>query len=136
VRIVGHGNNLNLWNSMTEVRINSVLSTGRLADILSIETYSSADVLQEVSFPANAIINVYPNPAKDHVLVNYVVKKSGRVKLSIYNAGNHIENALVDGYMQEGTHEVIIDLKSFPAGVHILKFIREEETEIQKILKI
>jgi hypothetical protein len=136
VRIVGHGNNLNLWNSMTEVRINSVLSTGRLADILSIETYSSADVLQEVSFPANAIINVYPNPAKDHVLVNYVVKKSGRVKLSIHNAGNHIENALVDGYMQEGTHEVIIDLKSFPAGVHILKFIREEKIEIQKILKI
>jgi hypothetical protein len=100
---------------MTEVRINSVLSTGRLADIPSIENYSSTDVSQEVPFPANAIINVYPNPAKDNIVLKYNTKDP--IQIDIYNVlGLRVKSAV------HNTNESNIDISDLQNGVYFLRF--------------
>jgi endoglucanase len=125
VRIVGHGNTLNLWNSYTEVKINSTAMASAGAGGEAVQENSHVDT----------IIAGYPNPADDALRITYRVEKQSRVILSLYSCSGNISTVVADKTMQAGTHEVTADLQQFPSGMLILKMISNGKLSILKVIK-
>jgi len=123
VRIVGHGNSVNLWNSYTEVRINSSAAARAAQEIVSEEKSSPV-----VSSP-------YPNPANEQFTISYEVKKAGRVRLSIHNAVNNHSTILLDKELQAGSYQNTFDIRHLAKGLHVIKFMQAGEMKAQKIVK-
>lgn len=120
VRIVGHGNNLNAWNSYTEVRINST----------SLSSTTSDNTLRE-----DSDISSHPNPADGQVTITYRVPREGRVILSVHSTGNSNAIKLVDKVHTAGTYQFILDTRTFVRGVHVLNLVTAEKTTTHKLLK-
>jgi glucose/arabinose dehydrogenase len=122
VRIVGHGNNVNAWNSYTEVRITSTPALSNTAGDIA----TSLD---------ESDISSHPNPTDGLVTITYRVSQPGRVTLSIHNTRtNHIIN-LIDKAHTAGTHQFTLDTRSFAPGVHVLKLTTSAKTTTHKLLK-
>lgn len=123
VRIVGHGNSLNLWNSYTEVKITS--------STLSSLTVSDA----EPSADDAEVLSSYPNPVTENVRIIYEIRKAGPTRLTIYNIGNYQSYTLVDGYLQTGIHETTFNTKDLAQGVYVIKLLSHGKVYTQKLLK-
>jgi endoglucanase len=121
VRIVGHGNTLNLWNSYTEVRINSAVAAGGGAEVTKTSETSG--------------FTSHPNPATDQVTITYSVKEKGRVILTLYNSSSNSSQRMIDEEKQAGVYETVIDLKSLPTGLHFIKLFSNNKLEVQKLIK-
>lgn len=121
VRIVGHGNSLNLWNSYTEVKITASSSSSRVAT-------------SDTATP-EPMLSSYPNPAFEKTTVTYEVQKAGPVRLSLYNTGNYQTQTLVEGFMPAGIHQTVVDTKNLPRGVHIIRLLSNNKLVIHKLLK-
>jgi hypothetical protein len=114
VRIVGHGNSVNAWNSYTEVKtITAALST----------------------LPENVVLSSYPNPAHSQVTIAYEIKEAAKVHLSIYNLSNGYTKALIDGHQEAGHHETVLDLKQLPKGLYVIKLIHKGTVHVEKLVK-
>jgi|GEM_PF-1336528 len=127
VRIVGHGNNLNLWNSYTEVRITTSPASSRTGN-------SGTVPIAGVDSEGTDLFN-YPNPANDRVTITYTVKKTGKVKLAIYNAVNSQSIILSDEDQEAGTYCKTFDISGLASGMHIVTLIANSETISRKLLK-
>ncbi|OQX83002.1 hypothetical protein B6D60_11250 [candidate division KSB1 bacterium 4484_87] len=73
------------------------------------------------------IMDNYPNPFNPTTTINYTLRKSGNVKLTIYNSLGQVVATLVDKFQSGGTHQVTWAAKNQPSGVYFyqLKFERE-----------
>jgi hypothetical protein len=121
VRIVGHGNNLNAWNSYTEVKI--ITSATRTATTAE-DTPSGTTVLRS-----------YPNPAHDRVTIAYAIKESASVHLSVYNTANGSTSVLINEPREAGSHETILDTKMLPKGLYVIKLIYNGNVHVEKLVK-
>ena len=75
-----------------------------------------------------ASIRVYPNPAKDHILViNDVIPNAS---IEVYN----LSGVQLYSEFQQDT-EVEIDLSRFPAGVYIIRVFNNQSSKVVKIVK-
>jgi glucose/arabinose dehydrogenase len=132
VRIVGHGNNLNLWNSYTEVRITSsaMLKTDDMTSARSrtSETNSASSDEEEV-------LASYPNPADGIAVITYRIKESGWVTLSVNNAISNQKFVLVNQQLPMGTYQTNFDTKLLPSGVHLIKLVSNGKPSTFKLLK-
>jgi endoglucanase len=114
VRIVGHGNSVNAWNSYTEVK-----------------TITAAQNIQ----PENVVLSSYPNPVHHQVTISYEIKEAARVHVSLYNLSNGYTQALIDEYQEAGTHETVLDTKQLPKGLYVIKLIHKGTVHVEKLVK-
>ncbi|MBT1695885.1 cellulase family glycosylhydrolase [Fulvivirgaceae bacterium PWU4] len=122
VRIVGHGNTLNAWNSYTEVRITTAASALR-----AMETGQSVS--------SENVVSSYPNPARDQVTISYKITEAGRVHLSLYDMSNGRTTALIDAHQEAGHHQTIVDTRSLSRGLHVIRLIHQGKVHIEKLAK-
>jgi hypothetical protein len=125
VRIVGHGNSVNAWNSYTEVRITTSATSGRA---------SVGATSEETSFDSGVLYN-YPNPFKDKTTFAFTLKKAGHVSLTVHDVMNNKVSTLLDGYLQEGVHEATFQPKYLPAGIYFARLRHQGKLIVEKILK-
>jgi endoglucanase len=118
VRIVGHGNSVNAWNSYTEVK-----------------TIAAAAVVNQDAPSENVVLNSYPNPAHDQVTIAYEIKEAARVHLSLYNMSNGYTKVLIDEYQEAGHQETILDTRQLPKGLYVIKLIHNGAVQVEKLAK-
>ena len=124
VRIVGHGNTLNAWNSYTEVRINA-------------STAASTAITQTVMEEKTAITSLqsYPNPFKGNSTVVFNLDEAGQTNLSVYDITGKQVVVLVNKHLSEGTHRATFKADNIASGVYMIKLTQNGKTIISKIVK-
>lgn len=116
VRIVGHGNTVNAWNSYTEVKIRS-----------------NAAVL--VSKEEKTSLTSYPNPFGDASTVSFYLEKPSVVLLAVYdNSGKQVA-VLKRGRLEAGRYNSRLSGTQLPVGVYTLKLTYGEKAITRQILK-
>ncbi|WP_143309055.1 chondroitinase-B domain-containing protein [Chitinophaga vietnamensis] len=117
VRIVGHGNSTNLWNSYTEVKV----QTGALA------ASKTAD--------NSIVLNAYPNPFTTNVTTSFILKQAGHTSLLIYDINGKVVKVLANGLLPAGAHTIPFDAGSLPPGVYILQLGCNGKVYTKKVQK-
>lgn len=82
----------------------------------------------------NGLVNIYPNPAKDHFTVEYFAESSNEVSLEILNGiGQQVMNipALPSGTTDNYQEEIYLpDLKG---GIYFVKMVYDGKSDIRKL---
>jgi hypothetical protein len=121
VRIVGHGNSVNLWNSYTEVRIQS----------------SSAVTARVMNEPlaANNVLDSYPNPFYQSSIITFSLEENGPAHLSVYDLMGKQVAVLVNGNLSSGYHRITFDAHRLAAGTYLLKLLYKGKNITKMIVK-
>ena len=84
---------------------------------------------------ANSILAVYPNPVKDKLTVQYQVKTSGTVNISLFDSkGNEVETLLSEEQasgLQQGNFSIN---KAHNAGIYFLKIKTRDGVQAQMVV--
>ncbi|WP_423736045.1 discoidin domain-containing protein [Chitinophaga caseinilytica] len=126
VRILGHGNSVNAWNSYTEV------------DIL---TGSGLQAISAVKLPAEAKIETtelshYPNPFQHTANVTFTLPKPGRTRLALVDMQGRTVDVMVDGMLQQGRHTYPVNGARLQTGTYILLLQHHGKTVSRKVQKL
>jgi hypothetical protein len=121
VRIVGHGNSVNLWNSYTEVRIQT-------------STAITARVMNE-PLAVNDLLAGYPNPFNKSGTIIFNIEKEGPVHLSVYDFTGKQVAVLVNGSLSAGYHRRTFDAHHLAAGAYLLKLVHNGKNITKIIVK-
>lgn len=79
-------------------------------------------------------LRVYPTPALNKkVRIQYVVARSGKVKLAIYNALGQVQEVLVDGVVDAGTYWLGVR-RRLGAGVYFVSLTIEDRMITKKVV--
>jgi hypothetical protein len=120
VRIVGHGNNLNAWNSYTEVKITTATTIAAAEENGALE---------------NTTLSCYPNPADDQVTVSYQVKEAGHVMISLHHPNNGQHTLLLDEYKAAGIYNTTFSTRALAKGMYVVNLVSNQNTSTVKMLK-
>jgi len=120
VRIVGHGNSVNAWNSYTEVRI----QTSSLARVMAEETIATKETLSS-----------YPNPFKTANTISFNLEKDSHVQLIVFDVMGRQVALLVNGNLTAGIHRVPFETKGLPAGMYWIKMLHNGKSVMKQIVK-
>jgi hypothetical protein len=121
VRIVGHGNSANLWNSYTEVRIQTSSSLARMAS-------------PEIVFSKETLAS-YPNPFRQANTIVFTLEQSGHAYLSVYDLTGKEVAILVNGNLSAGAHRATFEPDRLPAGIYLLKLVHNGKILTKKLVK-
>ncbi len=80
-----------------------------------------------------ALAGAYPNPFSRSATVGFALPEAGRVRLAVYDVLGREVVRLVDGEVEAGRHEALLDGASLPAGVYLVRLVTESRTETQRI---
>lgn len=117
VRILGHGNNVNEWNSYAEVKI---------------KTTASAATGKAVSLSA---LTVYPNPAGASFTVKFNLPSNGYTTLAVYDMGGKQLLVPVNGRLAAGAYTKTVSAVSLPAGMYVVKLVHNGKVSSLKIIR-
>ncbi|SFE43771.1 Por secretion system C-terminal sorting domain-containing protein [Chitinophaga sp. CF118] len=117
VRILGHGNNLNEWNSYTEVKIKTTTSL-------------AATKTLKVS-----ALSVYPNPASTSFTVKFSLPTNGYTMLAVYDMTGKQLLVPVSGKLTSGAYTKMVLVASLPAGIYLIKLIHNGKVNSLKFIK-
>jgi glucose/arabinose dehydrogenase len=124
VRIVGHGNSVNAWNSYTEVKI----VTSALARTMQpVET--TATTLSKVT------LGSYPNPFRESNTITFSLPQAGHAQLAVYDLMGKQVAVLVNANLSAGNHRTTLSAHQLPAGAYLLKLIYNGKIITKKLLK-
>lgn len=76
----------------------------------------------------------YPNPFNPVTVINYGLKASGSVKISIFNAIGENIGVILNKVQNAGMHSVTWDATGYPSGVYFYKLEAGSFTEIKKMI--
>ncbi len=132
----------------------SLVSNGNLGAIVVWQDYrsgSSFDVY-EVGFNTSGIIGIdpfgnntpdkyslsqnYPNPFNPKTIINYGIKASGNVKISVFDVLGQNISVLVNEVQNAGEHSVTWDASGYPSGVYFYKLESGTFTANKKMILI
>jgi hypothetical protein len=156
-----NGKILLAWSNTTPVSLqpNDVLVTVKVkakdaitssADLFSVSGNSefadeSGKVVYFSSLKVNSIetdsrtygINVYPNPFKNNVEIDYNLIEAGKVTLVIYNSVGQKMNVLVDENKAAGNYKFNLNTSDLPSGVYTCEILINGKTsDYQKVIKL
>ncbi|MBS0030416.1 glycosyl hydrolase family 8 [Chitinophaga sp. 22321] len=127
VRILGHGNNVNAWNSYTEVKVKTASPLAKTAAI--------AVVKEEPKEVRPLVIKVYPNPVQQTATITFTLKEAGFTNLDVYDASGKRVSQLINGQLPAGVQKTTLHAGTIPGGVYILKLVHKGTTVTTKLVK-
>ena len=76
----------------------------------------------------------YPNPFNPETKINYTLKNSTNVKITVYDRLGREVVVLVDESQSEGEHAVTFNASNLPSGVYFYRIKTPEMVEVQKMV--
>lgn len=87
-----------------------------------------------ISSPANAGIQVYPNPFTSQLKITYNSGGTSKVRIVLYNAlGNEVA-VISDSELKQGTNTIIWNGSHLPAGIYTCKVTEGNQTSVIKVI--
>src|SRR5581483_8080845 len=115
VRIVGHGNSVNTWNSYTEVRI---------------QTQSAA-----AKMVTKTTLTSYPNPFHESNTITFYLERDGYTHLAVFDMTGKQVAVLVNGNALSGNHTITFSYHQLPAGMYTLKLTHNGKVVTKTVVK-
>lgn len=117
--------------SLSYVRPNMRLTFG------SSTSGARTTAVEEVQAPVLSVFNLYPNPAKDLIYVDYsLVNEASAAELEVYNMmGQKVVSSILETSV--GEHNVKIDLNSgmsLPSGMYILNLVIDGQRQTKRFI--
>ncbi len=78
----------------------------------------------------------YPNPFNPSTTISYGLKKTGQVKLDIYNILGEKVASLVDGVQQAGSYQLVWTPQNLASGVYLYRLEAEAFVQTKKLILI
>ena len=79
---------------------------------------------------------VYPNPFNPSTIINYELRKTSEVELSLYNLIGQKVAILVSEQRDAGSHHVTWDATGLASGVYYYKLVAGEFVQVRKMVLI
>ncbi len=96
-----------------------------------------AEILDEVNIPVvNLLYQNFPNPFNASTTISYQLSEVGHVNLTIYDVAGRKVAELVDGWRDEGLHEVTFDGLDIPSGVYFARLTTGDVQQMRKLLLV
>jgi len=80
------------------------------------------------------LLQNYPNPFNNSTMVRYLLKNTGDIKLSVYNAKGEFVETLFSGVQTAGSHSMTFNAGKLNSGVYFYKLESEGKSRISKML--
>jgi len=105
----------------------------------SIDTDGSDELSEVISVMIDRVkedgISIYPNPAVSDVNIQIDLSADKEVRIDLYNAtGQLIRGNIIDGSMNAGTINKVIDISDIPAGVYNVKIYLGDDLYTRKLI--
>jgi hypothetical protein len=99
-------------------------------------TYGAPLGIQE-STESIAGLESWPNPFRDETQITYRLKRSGEVRLEVYNLLGEKVCSLADGMQDAGTHSFVLKApaNNMPPGVYLLKITTANHGETRRLIR-
>jgi hypothetical protein len=81
-----------------------------------------------------AVVKVYPNPAKDVVNIEYSLNKASNIQIELLEPSGKSLNKITD-YQMAGSNVSVINIDKYPANLFILRVIINQKTFEYKVIK-
>lgn len=75
----------------------------------------------------------FPNPFNPETKINYSVPTRSYVAITLYSISGSEVKTLVSGYMEAGTHSVVLNASELPSGVYFYKMTSDNFTAVKKL---
>ncbi len=82
------------------------------------------------------VFNPYPNPANDKVYLDYVLPKTGAVKVELYNSIGKFVSTIYSGDGESGLNRLSFFVLDLSAEMYTILITYQEESEFKKFVKI
>lgn len=146
VRIVGHGNSVNAWNSITEVQIKKggssvtqlVINTSpvKKAATGKVSLLNTEDIsLLKTATGKLSVVNVYPNPFSQRMTIQFTLQDAGQTSLIVYAIDGHPVRVLANEMLSAGVYTRTFNSEGVPAGIYLLKLVHNGKMINKKIVK-
>ena len=117
VRIVGRGNTMNNWNSITEVGLfgRTTQAAAKAATVDQPELtrteaeLQTSEATQPVEPATFELGQNYPNPVQSATTITYNLPRGEHVTLEVYDMAGRRVRTLVSGHQAAGSHDVVWD---------------------------
>jgi len=76
----------------------------------------------------------YPNPFNPSTKINYGLKKSGNVEITVYNILGNKVATLVNGIKSAGNHSVSFDASNLSSGIYFYKIVAGDFIQTKKMI--
>jgi len=129
LRIVGHGNSVNAWNSYTEVKIQASGSASARTSILTTRN------MKPGSTPA-VELSSFPNPFSGQTTITFTLPEAGRTRLTVFDINGKTLSVPVNAWMAAGTHKVPFSADKAPAGVYMMQLYYKGKASTAKLQKL
>ncbi|MEO0164921.1 MAG: T9SS type A sorting domain-containing protein [candidate division WOR-3 bacterium] len=80
------------------------------------------------------MLNVYPNPTKSSLTIQYNLPKAGYVNISLYDVSGRLIDVLVKDILSVGSHSITFDTANLAQGIYFVKLTSEEQSTMKKII--
>jgi hypothetical protein len=105
------------------------------------EALGAVVVLDEASVeasaaPASATVVVSPNPFSSHAVAAFTLAAPGAVRLVVYDVLGREVAVLVDGEVEAGRHEAVLDGGALPAGVYVVRMEAGGAVQARRVTRV
>ena len=83
-----------------------------------------------------ALHAAYPNPFAARTAVAFDLAEAGRVRLAVYDALGREVAVLLDGAVEAGRHEAVLDATALPSGVYLVRLEAGGQVQAQRLTRV
>lgn len=122
----------------TDEKVSYILkSVGRYEEAGLYKNSSESKTNETVSVPTETkLLGNYPNPFNPTTQISYQLKEAAEVTIKIYDVLGKEVKTLVDGFKEEGYHQVSFDASSLSSGIYFYTMKTKEKYDIKKMLLV
>ena len=107
------------------------------SDKISILEYPTTGIGFSKDSIQDLATNIYPNPFRSSILIDYKLLHPDNVKISIYNNNNcELVNVILDEYQKQGSQQVIYDTRNLKSGIYYCLLQTKKESQMIKMIKL
>lgn len=104
--------------------------------IYYLENTTSGGAEENAGAEAPRLFTVWPNPARDRVMIEYSVAQAGSVRCDIYSADGRLVATAVDRRETAGRHARQWDTGNLPAGVYLAALTADGSVTARRLLVV
>jgi len=137
VRIVGHGNTVNAWNSYTEVKVRTGTQSSRQVTLGAAKTGAGQTFAASADTYGDKLqqLSVFPNPVGSTATVAFTLQQAGPVHLAVYNTSGEVVKVLANEQLPAGRHSRTFTPGNMPGGLYVLKLVHNGKVSTARLVK-
>ncbi|NNF57508.1 MAG: T9SS type A sorting domain-containing protein, partial [Rhodothermaceae bacterium] len=94
-------------------------------------------VSRSETLPAEATLaGAYPNPFNERATIGFALPEAGRVRLAVYDVLGRAVAMLVEGAVEAGRHEAVLDGARLPSGVYLVRLESGSVVQTQRLMLV